>query len=194
MRLTNLAAVGVLAACAGAVAAQGVVTYHWLVNDSGGDYLYSGESVLNFKLYALMSPEATGFAGSQFEILGGHEFATAGVITNYENKLGSLTDDGELQGNNDILDIEAFQLPPLFNPNFVADNPILVYEFDYQVTDFFTILSVRSANHVSSDVYTDTFGTNVPYDTVPGSVRVIIPAPASAVPMLGLLGLCRRRR
>ncbi|MFG0259340.1 MAG: hypothetical protein ACF8LK_03225, partial [Phycisphaerales bacterium JB041] len=159
------------------------------------DFLYSGESTLNFKLFAVMDPEQIGFAGSIFDIRGGHEFATAGVIARRENLLGELTDDGNLQGNNDILDIQAFQLPPLFNGNFISDNPILIYEFDWEVTDFFTIISVATANHLSSDVYVTSSGQSVEYDSMPTTARVFVPA--SATGLLGLTGMAfaaRRRR
>ena len=49
-------------------------------------------------------------------------------MTLYENNLNTLTDDGELQDNNDILDIEAFQMPPaIFHYYYNSDNPILLY-------------------------------------------------------------------
>lgn len=192
----RLVLVGLLVGSAGAAMAQGTIAYAWSINDSGGsDYLYSGESVLNFKLYAIMDPEQVGFAGSIFEIRGGHEFGTAGTIARHENLMGDLTGDGQLQGNNDILGIDAFQLPPLFNSGFNDNNPVVIYEFDWQVTHNFTIISVSSANHQSSNVYTSDSGMSVEYDSVTTTARVFIPAPATW--MLGLAGLgwgaCRRR-
>ncbi len=182
------------AACCGIASAQGTMTYYWDINDTGSNfYLYSqGEEVVNFKLYALMDPEQVGFAGSIYEIRGGDEFGSAGVVTLYDNKLDSLTDDGELQGNNDILDIEAFQFPPFFGM-FDPSNPILLYELDWEVTDFFMIATLTSANHRNNSVYTDDFGNSEEYNAITTTATVCIPAPASVLPLVGLLAWRRRR-
>ena len=182
------------AACCGIASAQGTMTFYWDINDTGSDFfLYSGEAVINFKLYASMDPEQVGFAGSIYEILGGDEFGSAGVVTLYDNKLDSLTDDGELQGNNDILDIESFQLPPFFNPDFDSSNPILLYEINWEVADFFMIATLSSANYLNSAVYTDDLGSSEQYDAITTTATVLIPAPASVLPFVGLLAWRRRR-
>ncbi len=190
-----LSALGVLVACAGYAQAQDTITYYWDINDTGSDtFLYSGEEVINFKMYALMEPEQIAFAGSGYEILGGDAYASAGVVTLYDNKLADLTDEGELQDNNDILDIESFQMPPLFGW-FDTDrsNPILLYEIEWEVTGSFTIATLTSANHLNNDVYTDIYGTSTSYDAITTTATVLIPSPASVLPMVGLLAWRRRR-
>ncbi len=192
---STLLSLGMFAVCAGLAQGQGTMTYFWDINDTGSNtFLYSGEEIINFKLYALMEPEQIAFAGSRYEILGGDAYASAGVVTLYDNKLADLTDEGELQDNNDILDIEAFQMPPLYGW-FDTDrsNPILLYEIEWEVTGSFTIATLDSANHLDNDVYTDIYGTSESYDAITTTATVLIPSPASVLPMVGLLAWRRRR-
>ncbi len=183
----------VLIATAAATSVAQTITYSWDINDTGSDtFLYSGEEVINFKLYALMEPGQVGFARSMYEILGGGDYAGAGEVVSYQNYLSALTDDGDLQDNNDILDIDSFQLPPFFG-EFDRSNPILLYEIEWAVTDFFTRATLTSANHLNSDVYTDDFGTSTGYEAITTTATVLIPSPASVLPLVGLLAWRRRR-
>ena len=177
--------------------AQGTMTFYWTTGDTGDNngVIAPGES-LTATLWVHMDPMHVGFAGSIFDIAGNNEWQ-AGTVEVYDNLLDSLTDDGQLQGDNSITNIEAFQLPPFFNPDFIADNPIALYEvvwtpgeYRYRTIEFWT------ENFVNSAVYTDDFGASVEYDRVIHSAVVqLIPAPA-AVPLLALAGLgaIRRRR
>ncbi|MDQ7014516.1 MAG: hypothetical protein Q9O74_11560 [Planctomycetota bacterium] len=188
-----LSALGVLVVCAGYVQAQDTITYYWDINDTGSDtFLYSGEEVINFKMYALMEPGQVGFAGSIYEIRGGGDYADAGEVVGYYNYLSTYTDHGDLQDNNDILDIESFQLPLMFGL-FDPSNPILLYEIEWEVTGSFTIATLTSANHLNNDVYTDIYGTSESYDAVTATATVLIPSPASVLPMVGLLAWRHRR-
>jgi hypothetical protein len=192
MKLASLIAVAGIAAAA---SAQGTITYSWSVSDTGnGDGIIEpGESAL-LVMTGTMNPGATGFAGSIFDIRGVSNWDT-GTVDSYENMLNALTDDGQLQGNNDILVIEAFQLPPLFNPNFDASNPIELYKITWTPSDYTArTVELGDTNHLNNDVYTDDFGTNVPYDGIAGVASFqVVPAPASMA-LLGLGGLIAGRR
>jgi len=185
----------VVAGFAAAASAQGTLTYSWSVSDTGnGDgVIEPGESAL-LTMKGSMSPSATGFAGSIFDIVGTSNWAT-GSIDSYENMLDALTGPGNLQGNNDITGIEAFQLPPLFNPNFDASNPVTLYKITWTPNDYSArTVQFGDTNHLNNDVYTDTFGTSVGYSGVPGSGSFnVVPAPASMA-LLGLGGLVAGRR
>ena len=134
--LTRVALCAPLAVCAGMAAAQGTITYFWDLNDTGSNSIViaPSETVL-LRLWVSMDPRATGFAGSIYDIIGLENWDT-GTITRYENLNGELTDDGDLQPNNDILGIESFQLPPLFNPNFDGSNPLALYEIEWTPNDY----------------------------------------------------------
>lgn len=191
MRSPHVAALAVAAAAWPALA-QGTITYFWDINDTGSDfYPYMGEPVINFKLYALMDP-AAGFARSIYDIVGNDDFAAGGIVTLYDNKLDALTDDGQLQANNDVTGIESFQLPKLFNQDYDDSNPILLYELEWTVTGFFVDARITSADHPVNEVYVDDFGTRLPYDAITTTARVVVPAPTTLLP-LALLALPRRR-
>ena len=192
MKLASLIAVAGLAAVA---SAQNVLTYSWSVSDTGNanGVIEPGESAL-LTMKGTMAPGATGFAGSIYQILGGTNWNT-GSVDSYDNLLDALTNDGVLQGNGDITGIESFQLPPLFNPFFDASNPITLYKITWTPADYSArTVEVGDANHLNSDVYTDTSGTSVPYQTVAGTARFnVVPAPASMA-LIGLGGLVATRR
>jgi hypothetical protein len=185
----------VVAGFAAAAAAQGTLTYSWAVSDTGnGDGLIEpGESAL-LTMTGAMDPGATGFAGSIFDIKGVSNWDT-GSVDAYENMLDALTGPGALQANNDITGIEAFQLPPLFNPNFDASNPVTLYKITWTPSDYSSrTVEVGDTNHLNNDVYTDTFGTSVPYQGITGLASFqVVPAPASLA-LLGLGGLVAGRR
>ncbi len=184
----------VVAGLAAAASAQ-TLTYSWSVSDTGnGDgVIEPGESAL-LTMSGTMDPGATGFAGSIFDIIGVSNWDT-GTVDAYENMLDALTGPGNLQGNNDITGIEAFQLPPLFNPQFDASNPITLYKITWTPSDYSArTVDVVDGNHLNNDVYTDTFGTSVPYQGVTGRASFqVVPAPASMA-LLGLGGLVAGRR
>jgi hypothetical protein len=192
--------VHVLTVCAAAsiAAAQGTMTYAWDVSDTGnGDgFIEPGETAL-LTLYALMDPGATGFAGSIFEIAGDDEWQSKGAVVRIDNLLDSLTDNGTLHGDNSITGIEAFQLPPAFNPDFDASNPIALYQVEWE-PDFGQLpifAEVWTQNHLNNDVYVDDFGTSVAYDGINGSTTVVIfPSPGTALVLsCGVATFARRR-
>lgn len=203
MREVRLAA-GVLgAACAAGALGQAVtnntVTYYWDVNDSGSNTaaIGPGETV-NLKMYAGWDPVGgpLGFAGTAYEILGLSNWDT-GEVTLFDNTLDMLSDDGDLQPNNDMLDIQAFQLPPFFNQYFRENNPILLYEIHWTPDDF-TARTVRltDANHLHNSFYTDSFGGSSEYQAMPseGATIYIIPAPGTGLAMAFGAVVMRRRR
>lgn len=186
--------------CAGmasVASGQGAITYSWTVSDTGnGDgVLEPGEHAL-LTLWALMDPGAVGFAGSIFEIAGDNEEWQAGSIVRYDNRLDQLSDDGNLQDDDAITNIEAFQLPPAFNPDFEASNPIALYELEWAPYRYgWYHIEFWTQNHLNNDVYVDDFGTSVSYQGIPAhGVMALIPAPGAAPALLaaGLSGLIRR--
>ena len=191
MKLASLIAVAGIAAAASAQ----TLTYSWSVSDTGnGDgVIEPGESALLI-MSGTMSPNAAGFAGSIYDIIGGANWDT-GSVDSYVNRLNELTDDGALQANGDILLIESFQLPSAFNGNYVSDNPIELYYITWTPADYTArTVSVGDANHLNNSVYTDSFGTSVEYSGVAGSTSFdVVPAPASMA-LLGLGGLVAGRR
>ena len=182
----------IVAGMAAAASAQ-VMTISWTVADSadGDPSEINGSAVLS--MWASMDPGATGFAGSIYDILGDAEWA-AGTVDSYDNLLDALTDDGTLQGNNDITGVESFQLPPLFNPFFDASNPIQLYAITWTPASYAGQSVSGTTSHLNFDVYTDTSGTSVGYQgDVTGFRFTVAPAPASMA-LLGLGGLVATRR
>ncbi len=180
---------------AGLACAQGTMIITWSASDTGnGDGVVEpGESAV-MTMWAEMDPGATGFAGSIYDIAGDADWA-AGTVVSYDNFLDALTNDGTLGANNVITGIESFQLPPLFNPNFDASNPIALYQIVWTPADYTgKFVTFSSQNHLNFDVYTDDFGTSVPYngEVFSGLIKVV-PAPASLA-LLGLGGLVAGRR
>ena len=194
MKIASLIVVAGIAAAAGAQ----TMTYNWSVTDDGnGDGLIEpGESAM-LTLSASMDPDQSGtdggFAGSIYEILGGTNWDT-GVVAVHDNLLDALTDDGTLVGN-DVTGIESFQLPLFFNPFFDASNPIDIYKITWTPNDYTArSVDVSDANHQNNDVYTDNFGTSIPYTAViNGANFQVVPAPASMA-LLGLGGFVATRR
>ena len=193
MKLASLIAVAGIAAAASAQ----TMTYSWTVGDTGDNdgVITGGESAV-LTLWAAMDPApAVGFAGSIYDIMGGANWDT-GTVDSYENLVDSLgTGPGALQGNGDIMGIEAFQLPPFFNPSYDASNPIALYAITWTPADYTArTVEVADANHLNNDIYTDDFGTSAGYDGVNGAASFnVVPAPASLA-LLGLGGLVARRR
>lgn len=143
-----------------------------------------------------MEPGGTGFAGSIYEITG-NSYWQAGTVVRYDNFFDDLTDDGTLGAGNHITGIESFQLPPLFNPNFDASNPITLYEIEFALNSYEPqIVTFTTANHLNADVYTDDIGTSVAYTPVITGGSFWIPAPAthSLIGLAVLVGSRRRRR
>ena len=194
MKIASFIVVAGIAAAAGAQ----TMTYNWSVTDDGnGDgVIEPGESAM-LTLSAAMDPDQSGtdggFAGSIYEILGGTNWDT-GTLAAHNNLLNALTDDGTLVGN-DITNIESFQLPLFFNPFFDASNPIDIYKITWTPNDYSArSVDVSDANHQNNDVYTDNFGTSIPYTAVVnGASFQVVPAPASMA-LLGLGGLVATRR
>ncbi|MBK7405422.1 MAG: PEP-CTERM sorting domain-containing protein [Phycisphaerales bacterium] len=194
MKLASLIAVAGLAAVA---SAQNSLTYSWTVGDTGNNdgFIDVGESAV-LTLKGTMAPGKTGFAGSIYDIAGDAEWS-AGVVNAYTNMLKALTDDGDKQANNSITGIESFQLPPLFNPNFDASNPVTLYKITWTPSAYAgQTVTVGDTNHLNNDVYTDTFGSSVSYTGVAGKASfnvANVPAPASLA-LIGLGGLVAGRR
>ncbi|HZW11329.1 MAG TPA: hypothetical protein VFF69_15605 [Phycisphaerales bacterium] len=188
----RLALGGAVCLLAGASGAQ-TMTYFWTVSTDNGDTdLQPGEQA-SLSLWAHMDPEATGLAGTIYDIRGIQHWDTGDLVW-YYNMFDSFGEQAD--GENNIWAIEAFQLPPMFNPNFSADNPIEMYRL-WWTTDDYTprVIEVGDMNHLNNDVYTDEFGTSVPYEGVPGVARFTVNIPEPwALTLLGLAAVRRVRR
>jgi hypothetical protein len=186
-----------LLAAASPALAQGTMTYSWDVNGTGSDtaVLMPGESA-RLILYATWDPydDITGFAGTIYDILG-VEGWTTGEVVSFSRNFQYLPIHEPPDENNNWHFIEAFQLPPAFNPDFDAGRPVWLFDITWQ-PDNYTPRTVRvtDANHLNNDLYTDDFGTSVSYDQAPsdGATIHVIPAPATAT--LLALALMRLRR
>lgn len=189
---------GVVAVALGAGAAwgQGTMTFCWTTGDTGNhDGVIGPGEALVATLMAGMDPSPpVGFAGSKFDIAGGAVYQ-AGTLVWYENLIDSGWDwPGD---DNSIRGIECIQLPPLFNPDFVADNPIALYRIGWR-PDGYTPgwVGFWGEHHQSASVYTDDFGTAIEYEAViePGGMR-IVPGPGAVLLLVGAgLGVLGRRR
>lgn len=183
-----------LPALAAAAVGQGTMSFFWTIDDDGNHdgVLQPGETLLA-TLAAGMNPSPpVGFAGSIFDIAGDAAYR-AGTLVAYENLIDSGWDWPE--GDNSIRGVECLQLPPLFNPDFVADNPIALYRIGWRPEEYAPgVVGFWSENHQTADVYTDNFGRSVRYDIViePGRV-VVVPAPG-VLAGLGLWGVGAFRR
>jgi hypothetical protein len=193
--------IAAIAVCglAGMASAQGTMTMTWSGGDTGNNngVVEPGESAV-MTMWASMDPTpAVGFAGAIYDIGGDADWG-AGTIVDYVNLVDTLaTGPGTLGGGNAITGIESFQLPPFFNAEYDASNPIALYSIIWTPADYVAkFVSFGSTNHVNFDVYTDDFGTSESYDgeVFSGLIKVI-PAPAS-IALFGFGGLAaiRRRR
>lgn len=182
-----------LAACA---ASGQTMTYFWTVTTDDGDTDVQPGEKAYLSLWGVMDPEQVGFAGSIYDIRGVQNWDT-GALESYSNLLHHLGSE-TIQENNDITGIDAFQLPPLFNPRFIADNPIELYRIIWSTSDDTArVVELGDADHLNNDVYTDDFGSSQSYQGVPGVARftVNVPAPAAfGVFAAAPLGRGRRRR
>jgi hypothetical protein len=191
MRIAIGTAVCLLAGAAGAQ----TMTYFWTVTTDDGDTDVQPGETAYLSLWAHMEPEETGFAGSIYDILGIRDWDTGEVVQHW-NHLQDIPNNGILQANNDILNIETFQLPEAFNPTFDSNNPVELFTIWWATDDYVPReIEVGDADHLNNDVYTDEFGTSVSYKGVPGVARftVNIPAPG-ALALLGLAAVRRARR
>ena len=155
--------------------------------------LQPGETLVATLAAGMDPTPPVGYAGSIFDIAGDAQYE-AGTLRSYSNLIDSGWD--QAGDDNSIRGIECFQLPPFFNPDFVADNPVAIYRIEWR-PDGYTPGSVGfwSENHQIAEVYTDELGSSKGYGIViePGSMR-IVPAPGGGLLLgLGWLGWRRRR-
>ncbi len=193
MKTTALIVVAGIAAAAGAQ----TMTISWTYSDDGnGDGIIDPGETGIATMWASMDPDQSandgGFAGSIYDISGDARFADG--TSTYDNLLDSLTDDGSNNGGGSITGIESFQLPLFFNPFFDASNPIALGVLTYTPNSYASGTANFSSTHINFDVYTDSFGTSIPYTgVVDAGSFTIVPAPASMA-LLGLGGLVATRR
>lgn len=191
-----------LTMCGGAACAmaQGTITYYWEVSGTGSNTATIGPGeIASLELWAMWEPseDILGFAGTIYDILGIENWGT-GEVRWWRNRLG-VGWDGPPDSENNITGIESFQLPPLFNPLFNYDHPLLLYEIGWEPDDYSPRrVRVSDGVHWNNDLYLDELGSSVSYDQAPseGATIHIVPAPASVAAMLcaGVMTARRRRR
>lgn len=199
MRLTGAAAAA--AWCAGLAHAQYTMDWYWEVSDTGNEngIIEPGEHALLVLLADWDGPPPVYFAASFFDIVGnsGWDDGTL-LVAEGTDVLGRWTnEDGVPQPNNDILDIDVFQFPRAFNPQFWDGHPMAIYWIEWAPNDYSPrTVSGTSANHLYHSLYIDDFGTSVEATpTIEGFSFRVVPGPGSLAlgAACGLLALRRRR-
>ncbi len=182
MKLATLIAVAGIAAAASAQ----TMTMSWTTSGDIND----GETG-TATLWAAMDPGAIGFGGSIFDF--SHD--GTGTYSIDINPLFTLGNNGTDDGFGNVTEVETFQLPPMFNGDFIADNPIAIATFTITPDSYNNhVISFGTSNHQNFSVYTDAGGTSAEYDgVVMGGSFNVVPAPASMA-LLGLGGLVATRR
>ncbi len=187
---------GAIVGAAACAASAQTMTYFWTVTTDDGDTNIDQGERAYLSMWALMDPQVLGFAESIYDIRGIRNWET-GHLDIYWNLLwvveGPMPDE-----YNNIGPIWSYQLPPLFNPGFVYDNPIELYRITWSTDDYTSrVVEVGDMNHRVNDVYTDEFGTSVPYQGIVGVARFTVEIPAPGVLLalgVGAVAGARRRR
>jgi hypothetical protein len=179
---------------AAATLGQGTMTFFWTTDDDGNHdgVLQPGETLVATLAAGMDPTPPVGYAGSIFDIAGDAEYQS-GTLRSYSNLIDSGWDSAG--DDNSIRGIECFQLPPFFNPDFVAGNPVAIYRIEWRPDEYAPgSVGFWSENHQNAEVYTDEFGSSEAYEVViePGSMR-IVPGPGGCL-LLALGGAAWRRR
>ncbi|MCC7389598.1 MAG: hypothetical protein IT431_12610 [Phycisphaerales bacterium] len=173
---------------------------YWTLDDTGnhdGVIDASAGELAVLSIWSTCPTQTAGFAQSLYQIAGDTNWQNNGVIALYDNLLDALTGEGLPGPGNTITGIDSFQLPPIFNPNFDAHNPIKLYDLVWQPTVVGSYTVSATSTHSTHDWYSDNFGTTFsctpPYN--PTITFRVIPAPGP----VGLIVVCalaaaRRRR
>jgi hypothetical protein len=209
MKKQIIAGVVLSVSVAGAAGAQ-EITFQWIA-DKG--VVTAGEAV-TLSLMASWDPAEVGLASTIFEVLGDDDaYAASDTIDVTESDGDTQVDflgrnpSFRMAGTNppyvngdditaDPTGVDVFQLPLAFNPDFNGDNPIELFRFTWVTADDAPRMITYTSIHINADVYTDDFGSSVPYGvTVLPASFAVVPTPASlAVLSLGGMAFVRRRR
>lgn len=194
----------------------GEVCFFWeLLGDASDGVidLDAGEDTAKLRLWADMRPDVNGvdvmgYAGSIFDMLGsgisgaGELFMTdpegdgsAGI----NERLDDLSVDYTIDPNtNSFLRVETYQLPPAFNPNFDANDPIFIAEFDWISDGTLGTVTYEVANWVDdASVYFSALGGSQVWDvSCSEGVRFdVVPSPSTlALLGMGMMAMARHRR
>lgn len=198
MKMRNLL-IGMISVAGLAVAAnaQPVGDVTFTMNQSANAIAEGGS--VDVEIWADMSPDVNGddvlgYAGSIFDLLntGG---AGLGGITAFEiAPLLAAQSPDPIIGDDDVTGIETFQLPPAFNGDFDASDPILVATFTWTSTGGFGDVGYTQGNRQNMDVYFTALGGSQAWDAIDGvGAWTVVPAP-STLALLGLGGFAATRR
>lgn len=211
MRKTALS-IAAIAGLAASASAQNSINWSWDVQVNGADVdellpivVATGDNV-SVSLSSTWAPPGTGFAGSIFAITGTGDLGimfNGSINIDQNSGLGRNPALSALSGDNGVVmadridQIDTFQLPPFFNPGFDASNPMSVYSFEFVAgtgTDKLELTRSAALNGTfTNDIYIDTFGSSLPYDSSTDRLSFVIPAP-STMALLGLSGIVAGRR
>lgn len=185
--------------CTALLAAAATAQPYWTVTDTGnGDGVIdpaAGErAVLTLWSSCHMG---YGFAQSLYDITGDAAWQGNGFIVASVNLVDNLQMGPGTPGvGNSITGIDSNQLPALFNPNFIADNPIAIYQIEWEPQASGSYSATVTSNHTTHMWYSDSFGTA--FSCSPGAATgtfQMIPAPG-ALALVGVtcMGAAARRR
>lgn len=173
---------------------------YWVLDDTGNHDgvidASAGESAV-LAVWGTCPSETVGFARSLYQVAGDANWRNNGLITFYDNLLDSLTNDGVLGAGNTVTAIDSYQLPPVSNPNFVADNPIELYRILWRPTVLGSYTVSVTSTHTTHDWYSDTSGTTFsctpPYSPTVTFRVIPAPGPGTLLPLLAIPWFRRHR-
>lgn len=187
----------ILAASPALAQPVGDVTWTMIAEPGGGP-------TFSINVWADLDPDVNGsdvigFAGSIFDITGNTQAHEYGQITDFQISpdLSRQSQDPTLDGAS-ILGIETFQIPPAFNGDFDASDPILVFSFDWtwDGRGFQDRVEFMTTNRINMDVYFSNLGGSQPWTATEGGWAFAVPTPSSAavLALSGILTCTRSRR
>lgn len=181
--------------------AEYIATWSWRVVDTAGNtgFVAKGESALLTLSVAFDPPQPQpggGFASASYDILGDDAWKS-GLVSSFSNLLCPFSC-GDVQSNNDIVGVWNYQAPSFFNPFFNSDNPIDLVVIRWTPSSYDGQTVTLSNGGPVAHVYTDEFGTTVPFAGTGGiGSFVVVPSPgglaALAVAAIAAAGIRRRR-
>jgi|GEM_PF-1724576 len=191
MRTMHTSCTIAAAAClaAHAAAQTPTVCWHWELIDTAGNvgFVVPGAQAY-LTLWAQFDPPNHGFAQAGPYTISGDAEWQAGTVFGHDNRLWFLSGHGDLNPDESITGVENFQLPELFNTDYVADNPVLLYSIWWQPDRYQNQWVTITSGAPDAYIYTNDFGSSLlHHGTCAGTYTFqVIPTPGC----LGLLAAC----
>ncbi len=189
------------AAClaANAAAQTPTVCWYWEVMDTAGNvgFVVPGAQAY-LTLWAAFDPPNHGFAQAGPYTISGNAEWQAGTVFGHDNRLWFTSGHGDLNPDESITGVENFQLPELFNTDYIADNPILLYSIWWAPDRYEGQWVTVSNGAPDAFIYTNAFGSSVLYQgSCAGTITFqVVPTPGclTLLALGGLAGTLRRRK